>query len=98
MLTLCFRRLPGLVGDGLGDLPERGVDSWLPGVPFTGRTKGHRQGRVRAGSDKPASLRGEWLWGFLANTQTSLHLWSPEGAPESDLLGERAVGLTPCLM
>lgn len=26
-LTLCFRRLPGLVGDGLGDLPERGVES-----------------------------------------------------------------------
>lgn len=25
--SLCFRRLPGLVGDGLGDLPERGVES-----------------------------------------------------------------------
>lgn len=37
-LTLCFRRLPGLVGDGLGDFPERGVESWLPGVPFTKRT------------------------------------------------------------
>lgn len=38
-LTLCFRRLPGLVGDGLGDFPERGVESWLPGVPFTKRTR-----------------------------------------------------------
>lgn len=37
-LTLCFRRLPGLVGDGLGDFPERGVESWLPGVPFTKMT------------------------------------------------------------
>lgn len=23
------------MGDGLGDFPERGVESWLPGVPFT---------------------------------------------------------------
>lgn len=42
-LTLCFRRLPGLVGDGLGDLPERGVESWLPGVPLTGSAENHRE-------------------------------------------------------
>lgn len=42
-LTLCFRRLPGLVGDGLGDFPERGVESWLPGVPFTKRTRNGKE-------------------------------------------------------
>ncbi len=33
-LTLRLLRLAGLVGDGLGDLPDRGVDSWLPAVPL----------------------------------------------------------------
>lgn len=32
--TLRRRRLAGLVGDGLGDFPDRGVDSWLPAVPL----------------------------------------------------------------
>lgn len=38
-LTLRFFKLPGLVGDGLGDFAEWGVDSWLAGVPFTTRGK-----------------------------------------------------------
>lgn len=33
-ITLRRRRLAGLVGDGLGDFPDRGVDSWLPAVPL----------------------------------------------------------------
>ena len=28
------RRLAGLVGDGLGDFPDLGVESWLPAVPL----------------------------------------------------------------
>lgn len=43
VLTLCFLRLPGLVGDGLGDLPERGVESWLPGVPLTRNKRNHTE-------------------------------------------------------
>ncbi len=39
-LTLRFFKLPGLVGDGLGDFAEWGVDSWLSGVPFTTKKKG----------------------------------------------------------
>lgn len=33
-ITLRLRRLAGLVGEGLGDFPDRGVDSWLPAVPL----------------------------------------------------------------
>lgn len=33
-LTLRLLRLAGLVADGLGDFPDRGVDSWLPAVPL----------------------------------------------------------------
>lgn len=42
-LTRRRLRLPGLVGEGLGDFPEWGVDSWLAGVPFTGGRKQERK-------------------------------------------------------
>lgn len=32
--TCRLLRLAGLVGEGLGDFPDRGVDSWLPAVPL----------------------------------------------------------------
>ncbi len=41
-LTLRFFKLPGLVGDGLGDFAEWGVDSWLSGAPIHYKEKGEK--------------------------------------------------------
>lgn len=42
--TLCFRRLPGLVGVEMGDCLDLGVESWLLEVPFASPRQEKRKG------------------------------------------------------
>lgn len=42
VITCRLRRLAGLVKMGLGDFPERGVESVLPAVPFAVKTGGKK--------------------------------------------------------
>lgn len=55
-LTWRWLMLPGLVGEGLGDFPEWGVDSWLAGVPFTGG--GRKKEKNGAMEDETETERG----------------------------------------
>lgn len=70
--TLCFRRLPGLVGVEMGDCLDLGVESWLLEVPFASPRQEKRKGEKSTaykGTRYPSPLKT--LRTFKRATQTT---------------------------
>lgn len=77
-ITRRLLRLAGLVGDGLGDFPERGVDSWLPAVPLAvDRVWKHflkKKMIIYLFSCQDTNMHLNWWMMEIYSCETSLHL------------------------
>lgn len=107
-ITRRLLRLAGLVGDGLGDFPERGVDSWLPAVPLAVDTvwkhfffQINREEVISPAalffSLRTQNVHLNWWTMETCSCETSLHLWENHG-PAKMGGGRTMQTLTLCIL